>query len=96
MNAFCCEERIVLCFELAGVEKESIDLVAEPRRLRVRGVRPPPEPPQCDGPFAQILALEIDHGAFEREITLPTEIDPEGVRAEQRNGLLWVQLPVRR
>jgi len=41
------------------------------------------------------LAMEIDHGPFQREIILPVEVDPNRVIAEQRNGLLWIYLPLR-
>jgi HSP20 family molecular chaperone IbpA len=61
----------------------------------IRGVRRAPEPEECDGPPMQILALEIDHGPFEREIALNFDLQPDQVRAEQRNGLLWIYLPLR-
>jgi HSP20 family molecular chaperone IbpA len=37
--------------------------------------------------------MEIDYGPFEREVLLPSDVAPERVTAEQRNGLLWVYLP---
>jgi HSP20 family molecular chaperone IbpA len=61
----------------------------------IRGQRQPPEPAQTDGPLMQILALEIDHGPFDREVVLPSEVEPERVQAEQRNGMLWIYLPLR-
>ena len=42
----------------------------------------------------QVLAMEIDHGPFERHINLPLSVDRARVTAEQRNGLLWIHLPV--
>lgn len=95
VNVFGCGKQIVVCVELAGVEKGSIEIEAEPRRLRLRGFREAPEPEDCDGPLMQVLALEIDQGLFEREIALPVNVDPDGVRAEHRNGLLWIRLPIR-
>ncbi|HEY5895362.1 MAG TPA: Hsp20/alpha crystallin family protein [Chthoniobacterales bacterium] len=94
INAFCCRDHILVCVELAGVEAQSIELRPEPRRLVIRGLRIAPEPDDCEGPLTQVLALEIDHGLFEREVALPVEIDPGRVRIEQRNGLLWIYLPV--
>ena len=41
-----------------------------------------------------VLAMEIDHGAFEREIELPLSVERERVTAEQRNGILWIHLPL--
>lgn len=95
INAFRCGDQFVICVELAGVDKSTMDLRAEPRRLLIRGSRPIAEP-SCDEPPAlQVLALEIDHGAFERVLELPAEIDPARVSAEHRNGLLWIKLPLR-
>jgi HSP20 family protein len=93
INAFRCERGVRICVDLAGVEKSSIDLAVEPRRVVVRGSRNPPEP--ASERAVQLLALEIDYGPFEREIDLPIEIDVGGAHAEQENGLLWITLPVK-
>jgi HSP20 family protein len=92
INAFRCERGVRICVDLAGVEKSSIDLTVEPRRVVMRGSRNPPEP--TSERALQLLALEIDYGPFEREIDLPIDIDVEGAHAEQENGLLWITLPV--
>lgn len=95
LNAFRCDDWFVVCLELAGVDKDAIDVRAEPRRLVIRGTRVMPEP-SCDEPPAlNVLALEIDHGPFERVLDLPAEVDPSRVSAEHRNGLLWIKLPLR-
>ena len=95
INVFGCRQQIVVCVELAGVEKGSIKIEAQSRRLLIRGYRGAAEPQDCEGPLMQVLALEIDHGPFEREIELPASVEPEGVRADHRNGLLWIHLPLR-
>jgi HSP20 family protein len=94
INTYRCRDSVVICVDLAGVNREEIDLRVEPHRLTLRGQRQPPEPIGC-GQAMQILALEIDYGPFERELTLTTHVDPERVTAEQRNGLLWIYLPIR-
>ena len=93
MNAYRCEGCIRICFELAGVQRADIDLRIEPRRLLLRGTRRTPEPASARP--QQILALEIDNGPFAREVRLPAEVIPEKVTAEQRDGLLWIELPLR-
>jgi HSP20 family protein len=95
LNAFRCGNKFIVCVELAGVERSSIDVRAERRRLAIRGVRAMPEPSCEEPPALHVLALEIDHGRFERILELPAEVEPEGVTAEHRNGLLWIKLPVR-
>jgi HSP20 family protein len=94
INAYRCREQIVVCVDLAGVDKEQIKLHAEPRRLSIRGVRQPLDLTVDECPPLQVFALEIDQGLFHREIALPLEIDPAAVRAEQRNGMLWIHLPL--
>jgi HSP20 family protein len=94
INAYRCRDRVVICVELAGVDRSQIQVQVEPRRLSVCGRRVPPEPRDGEGPALQVLAMEIDHGAFVREIVLPVAVDPEQVQAEQREGLLWICLPL--
>ena len=94
INAYRCRDEIVVCVELAGVDRREIGLHAEPRRLLIRGSRQPLEMAADECPPLQVFAIEIDQGTFQREIALPLEIDPGGVRAEQRNGLLWIYLPI--
>ena len=94
INAFLCQNQMIVCVELAGVARDQIDIRVEPRRLLVRGAREPLECTGEEGPPLQVFALEIDHGLFQREIALPCEVSPDGVRAEQRNGMLWIYLPL--
>lgn len=95
VNAYRCADQFVICVNLAGVEKESIDLQIEPRRVTLRGNRAPREPPCATDAPPQVLTMEIDYGLFERELTLPEEVDGTRAKADQRSGLLWISLPVR-
>jgi HSP20 family protein len=94
INAFRCGELLIVCVELAGVEKDSIKVQAESRRLTLQGTRLAPEP-DCEEPMMQVLALEIDHGPFQRVIEFPVDVEAGQVTAEHRNGLLWIRLPIR-
>lgn len=94
INAYRCPDYILIVAELAGVERTGIELVVEPRRVWLRGRRRTPEPHNGEGPPRQVLAMEIDDGPFARELVLPVEVAPEGVQAEQRDGLLWIRLPL--
>jgi len=94
INAYRCPDYILLVAELAGVDRAEIQLVVEPRRVWLRGHRRAPEPHNGEGPPRQVLAMEIDGGPFARELVLPVEVDPEAVQAEQREGLLWIRLPL--
>jgi HSP20 family protein len=94
VNAYRCAESIVVALDLSGVDQNQIQVEAEPRRLRIRGHRPPPEPEGAEHKPVQILLMEIDYGPFEREVLLPCDIDPAKVTAETRQGVLWIYLPL--
>lgn len=95
LNAYRCAECIIICVDLAGVDRAGIELRVEPRRLVIRGHRNPPEPAEAEHKPVQVLAMEIDYGAFQREVVLPSDVDRQRVNAEQKNGLLWIYLPMR-
>jgi HSP20 family protein len=96
INAFRCENAVRICVDLAGVEKASIELTVEARRIVLSGTRETPEPADGKGRAVQVLALEIDYGPFERAVELPAEVDVEGAHAEHENGLLWIHLPLKK
>ncbi len=95
INAYRCDSHVTICVDLAGVDKSAIDLSVESRRIRIRGRREAPEPCGGEPKPQQVLCMEIDYGPFERQIELPAEVDAKHVTAEQRNGLLWIYLPLR-
>lgn len=82
--------------DLAGVDKADIDLTIRDQRLSIRGIRDVPEPGEEKKHAMQMIAMEIDYGPFEREVTLPDEVDAQKVRAEQKNGFLWIHLPLKK
>jgi HSP20 family protein len=84
------------CVDLAGVDRSDIDLTIAEQRLSIRGVRDVPEPSGEEKGAMQMIAMEIDYGPFEREVRLPDEVDVKKVHAEQKDGLLWIHLPLRK
>ncbi len=95
LNIYRCADRYLICVDLAGVSREALSVRLEARRLRISGERPPPQPQGGLSQPVRVLALEIDHGRFERELVLPEDVDPERVTATQRDGWLWIELPVK-
>lgn len=96
INAYRCERCIRICVDLAGVDRSDIDLTITKQHLSIRGVRDVPEPASEKKHAMQMIAMEIDYGAFEREVRLPDEVDVKKVHAKQKNGLLWIYLPLRK
>ena len=93
INAFQCDKGMRICVDLAGVDSSEVELTVEPQRLAIRGTRQAPEPTDEEGRAVQMIAFEIDYGPFERLLELSLPVDLEQVRAEQRNGFLWIELP---
>lgn len=95
INAYRCEDNIRICVDLAGVDRSDIELTVEPKRVTIRGTRELPEPTDVEDSTVQMMIMEIDYGPFERTVGLPEEIDTNKAKAEQRNGLLWISLPLK-
>ena len=72
---------------LPGVAPEKVDIDIVGRTLRVRGERIAEEK-------AEPVTSEITYGRFEREFTLPEEIDAKHVQATYRHGMLELVLPL--
>lgn len=94
VNAYRFPAVILIAVDLAGVDKAGIELSVERRHIFLRGRRRLVMPEGIAGPVRQILAMEIDEGEFEREMVLPQDVEPEATRAEQRDGILWIELPL--
>ncbi|HWE01304.1 MAG TPA: Hsp20/alpha crystallin family protein [Tepidisphaeraceae bacterium] len=90
----------LVCVDLAGVDKEKIDVEVNENRLRLRGTRVVPmkddggeETAEQDAKRVRVHLMEIDHGSFSREVELPENVDAEKIAAEYRNGMLWIEIP---
>jgi HSP20 family protein len=100
INAFRCATCFRVCVELAGVDPDEIEITIAPDRIWVRGYRAAPEPiQQSELAYAstrkpvRVIAMEIDHGQFEREIEIPVAFDTRKITTKWDNGLLWIFLP---
>ena len=84
-------KEIVLKAEVPGLKREDIDVTVEHNTLTIRGERR-----RDDGvPENRYHRVERACGAFSRSFTLPNTLDGGRVRAEYRDGVLTVTLPVR-
>lgn len=94
VNAYRCADQFVIFVDLAGVPADSVKVQAEANRVIISGRRPAAEPGCRRSELAQLLALEIDQGAFERVLDLPQEVDPAGMTTDCHDGLLHIRLPL--
>jgi len=80
---------VLLRAEVPGIEKNDLDLEVTPGSVKIRG-RLHTEEKEDEGDYYR---REISQQAFTRTIHLPTEIDPEQVKATFRNGILEIKMP---
>jgi HSP20 family protein len=78
---------VTVVIDLPGVMPDSVDVSVENRALTVRGVMNAPAP---EG-YRRIYT-EYAPGTFERSFGLPATIDPNGIEANYRNGVLTLTL----
>ncbi len=82
---------IVLQAELPGMAKDDIDLQIENNTLTLRGERTL----SSEVKEEQYHRVERAHGAFSRSFSLPETVDSSTVRAEFKDGVLTVSMPIR-
>ena len=82
------KKELVLCMELAGVEQDNINVVAEQEKIIISGARTVP----CHG-ICRIHQLEIEYGHFNRIIPLPAHINVSETSSTLKNGFLLVKMP---
>ena len=84
-------QEIVLKAELPGIAKEAIDLRVENNTLTLRGERKR----DTEVKQEQFHRVERSYGSFSRSFSLPSRIDTDQVRAEFKDGVLAITLPVK-
>jgi HSP20 family protein len=82
------DENVIVRAELPGVDAKAIDISLAGQVLTIRGERA-----QTKDEGETVHFAETDYGRFVRRIDLPLEVDPAGVRAEYRHGMLRIVLP---
>ncbi len=88
MNVFRKGDDFIITTEIPGVKKSELEVQVKGRTLRLSGARSVAFPEK-----AAIHRRERPSGRFDRAVTMPVEIDPDGVKAEYRDGILALFLP---
>jgi HSP20 family protein len=85
------DRELVIKADAPGLKREDIDLTFDTNVLTVRGERRPD-----DGIREESYhRVERAYGPFSRSFTLPATVDAGRVRADYRDGVLTVTLPMR-
>jgi HSP20 family protein len=88
INVFRKDDEFVVLAEVPGVRKSDLDVQVKGNTIRISGTKAVNYPER-----AGVHRRERLGGRFDRALTLPIEIDPEGVRAECSDGILALLLP---
>ena len=88
INVFRKGDDFVVLAELPGVKKADLELQVKGNTIRIAGGKAVAYPEQ-----AGLHRRERLGGRFDRAVTLPVEIDADGVRAEYQDGILALLLP---
>src|ERR687886_1189400 len=87
LNVFRKGEDFVVIAEVPGVRKADLELQVKGNTIRISGSKAVSYPEQ-----AGLHRRERLGGRFDRAITLPVEINADGVQAECRDGILALLL----
>ena len=88
-DVYVSDSGLVIKVELAGMQRENLELTVEGDNLRISGQRPD----GCRAPQCKFLAMEINYGAFETVIEVPEGFDVTTGKAVYQNGFLRVDIP---
>jgi len=87
INVFQQGDDILVIIELPGVEKNELQIQAKENTIRISGKKAP------NYPEGSVHRRERVFGEFDRTLSLPIGLDPEGIKAEYRDGVLALLLP---
>ncbi len=90
VDIYHTDTEVVVLMEIAGIPEEEIELEVEGRSMVVRGRRKP----LSGRPNRVYSQMEITHGAFQRDLLLPSEVNAEAAKAVYKDGILEITLPI--
>jgi HSP20 family protein len=88
INVFQQGHDFVVIVELPGVSKDDLQLQAKENTIAISGKKS-----VVYGDKVSVHRRERVAGNFDRTITMPVQIDPSGIKAEFRDGILALYIP---
>ena len=90
LDVFRKEDNLIIRAPIAGVKSEDIDITIENDFISIKGERKKQEEKKEDCFFYK----ECYWGKFSREIVLPCEVDSQRAKADMKEGVLIISLPI--
>jgi HSP20 family protein len=87
INVFQQGDDILAVIELPGIDKNDLRIQAKENTIRISGRK------VVDYPEASVHRRERVSGEFDRTLSVPVQLDPDGIKAEYRDGVLALSLP---
>jgi HSP20 family protein len=88
INVFQQGEDILAIVELPGINKDNLQIQAKENTIRISGKKAVDYP---EG--VSVHRRERVSGEFDRTLSIPVQLDPDGIKAEYRDGILALFLP---
>ena|SRR5687768_11517070 len=88
INVFQQGEDLVAVIELPGVDREDLNIEAKNNTIRIAGRKNVEFPEDASAHRRERL-----WGVFDRTLSVPMQIDPDGIKAEYKDGLLSLFIP---
>jgi HSP20 family protein len=88
INVFQQGDDVLAIIELAGVDKNHLQIQAKENTIRISGRKVIDYPEK-----SSVHRRERVGGEFDRTLSLPMNVDPDGIKAEYRDGVLALLLP---
>ena len=85
------KDKVVLKAELPGVDPKDVEINVQDNVISISGEKKMEHEDKRDN----YVRVERYYGKFHRAFTLPPYVDPDGISAEYKNGVLTVTLPKR-
>ena len=88
INVFQQGDDFLAIVELPGIDKGTLQIQAKENSIRLSGKKSLAYPEQ-----ASVHRRERVSGEFDRTLSLPVQLDPDGIKAEYQDGILALFLP---
>ncbi|MBW2368956.1 MAG: Hsp20/alpha crystallin family protein [Deltaproteobacteria bacterium] len=83
------DDSIFITAEMPGVDKENIEIDVKGRSLTLKGERTVDQETEQDSYHRR----ERFFGKLERTFNLASEVDPDSIHAEYKDGILKIEIP---
>jgi HSP20 family protein len=88
INVFQQADDLLAVIELPGIDKNSLQIEAKGNTIRIAGKKAVSYP---EG--VSVHRRERVAGEFDRTISVPVQLEPDGIKAEYRDGILALFMP---